>query len=55
MLFCTSDDIKMPKIKNCGATCRLCKKENVFYSILNGDFVYYCVNCKKWLNKFSEV
>lgn len=38
-----------PTKSNCGA--KHCNKKNVFYSILNGNFVYFCHECKKWINK----
>jgi hypothetical protein len=47
-LFAELKNIEIKK-QNCLAKCLNCKKRNVFYSILNGRFVYYCLNCKKWL------
>jgi len=49
-LFADLKDIKI-KDKNCEAIHIDCQKKNVFYSILNGYFVYYCLTCKKWINK----
>ena len=46
MLQANLNDIKILK-PNCGVKCKLCKKQNVFYSILNGQFIYYCHTCKK--------
>ena len=40
---------------NCGAFCIHCKKDNIYYSIKNGSYIYYCLNCQKWLNKYREV
>lgn len=45
-----TDGITISKIKNCGAWCKKCKKQNIFYSILNGWYIYYCLNCKQWTN-----
>lgn len=33
---------------NCGAWH--CGKQDVHYSILNGNFVYWCNVCQKWVN-----
>jgi hypothetical protein len=49
MLFATLKDIKIGQ-SNCGYQCKKCTKKNVFYSILNGNYVYYCLNCKEWIN-----
>ena len=51
MLGITIDDVKIGKKSNCGAKCFECNKRNMFYSILNGSFVYYCLNCKKWIDE----
>lgn len=54
MLGVKLNDIEIRK-SNCFAKCNCCKKKNVFYSILNGSFVYYCLNCQKWLhNHYSN-
>lgn len=49
MLGVSLKDIKIGKI-NCGAYCKRCKKQNIFYAILNGRYVYYCLHCKVWLD-----
>jgi hypothetical protein len=48
MLFATLKDIKIGQ-SNCGYQCKKCKEKNVFYSILNGEYIYYCLTCKKWI------
>ena len=47
-LFANIKDIKIGK-SNSGGLHVDCKTENIFYSILNGYFVYYCLTCKKWI------
>ena len=50
MFNLTTKDIEI-KEANCLGQCCFCKIQNIFYSILNGNFVYYCHKCKKWINK----
>ena len=53
MLGVTLKDIKIQDKNNCGGKCLLCKQRNIFYSVLDGSFVYYCLTCKKWLNVYD--
>lgn len=39
--------------RNCLAICKVCKQKNIYYSILGGWYVYYCLNCKKYKSKFE--
>jgi len=48
MLGVNLNDVKIKKC-NSLAICKKCKKQNIFYNRLNGYYVYYCLNCKKWL------
>jgi hypothetical protein len=52
MLGITLNDVKIGK-SNCWAKCLICKERNIFYSILQGKFIYYCLNCKKWLDVYD--
>lgn len=52
MLGITLENIKVGK-SNCGGKCLLCKTRDVFYSILNGKFVYFCLNCNKWIDRYD--
>jgi len=54
MLGVKLSNIKIKK-SNCGAKCDFCKQRNIFYSIFEGSFVYFCLNCKKWLGKYEAV
>jgi hypothetical protein len=54
MLGIRLKDIKISKKSNCGMVCEKCKKSNMVYSILNGNYIYYCLNCKSWDNKTKQ-
>jgi len=41
----------VPKIVNTYCVCKDCKRQDINYTIENGSFVYYCVNCKKTKTK----
>lgn len=48
MLGITIDDITIRE-SNCNGKHKECNTNNLFYSILNGNFVYYCHTCNKWI------
>jgi hypothetical protein len=50
MLGITIKDIEIKK-SNCNDKCEICNTNNLFYSVLNGNFVYYCHTCKKWVKE----
>ena len=49
MLGVTLKDIVI-KESNSNGICNKCNTKNIFYSILNGRYVYYCHTCKKWVD-----
>lgn len=52
MLGVTLKNINIGKV-NSGGKCDFCNTRNIFYSILNGNYIYFCKKCNKWIDKKS--
>lgn len=44
---------RITKQINNGGTCKYCKTKSIYYSILNGNFIYECLKCDKKLDKME--
>lgn len=42
---------EVKKIVNSNGYCRYCLKKQIYYSIENNNFTYFCVKCEKYLDK----